>query len=67
YKEIGLLYTVFQVVYSTVLAWIVATLFYQIASGYDIKMIVTAVLMSIVLVGSIIVFARSAKAEEFEH
>ncbi len=67
YKEIGLLYTIFQVVYSTVLAWIVATLFYQIASGYDIKMIVTAVLMGLILIGSIVVFARSAKAEEFEH
>ena len=67
YKEIGLPYTVFQVVYSTVLAWIVATLFYQIASGYDIKMIVTAVLMGLILIGSIIVFARSAKVEEFEH
>ncbi len=67
YKEIGLLSTVFQVVYSTVLAWIVATLFYQIASGYDIKMIITAVLMGLILVGSIVVFARSAKAEDFEH
>ncbi len=67
YKEIGLLYTVFQVVYSTVLAWIVATLFYQIVSGYDIKMIFTAVLIGLILVGSIVVFARSVKAEEIEY
>ncbi len=67
YKEIGLLYTVFQVVYSTVLAWIVATLFYQIASGYDIKMIITAILMGLILVGSIVVFARTKEVEDFEH
>ena len=67
YKEIGGLYTLFQVVYSTVLAWIVATLYYQIVTGYNLRMIGAAVLMGIILVGSIVVFARSTKAEEFEY
>ena len=35
YKEVGYRLTLFQVYYATMLAWVVATLFYQITIGHD--------------------------------
>jgi len=59
YKEIGLKYTVFQMIYSTALAWIVATLFYQISSFHDISTIITTLAVLSILIGSIVVFAKT--------
>lgn len=53
YKEIGLAYTVFQMTYSTVLAWVVATLFFQITVGHSILFIAEALILLAILIGSI--------------
>ncbi len=62
YKEIGLKYTIFQMLYSTALAWIVATLFYQIYSFHNITLIISAVAAAVILIGSIIVFSRTEES-----
>ena len=45
YREAGSFVAVSQVLYTTVLAWIVAVLFYQIAAGHDVLWISVAVLL----------------------
>jgi ferrous iron transport protein B len=35
YREFGRSLTILQIIYSTILAWIMATLFYQIAAGHE--------------------------------
>ncbi len=42
YRETGIKLAVFQSAYLTVFAWIVATLFYQIAEGHNVVWIITA-------------------------
>jgi len=64
YKEIGLAYTVFQMVYSTVLAWVLATLFYQITAGHSGGMIITAIVVLGVLIGSIVLYSRKAAVKK---
>lgn len=67
YKEIGLKYTIFQTSYSTILAWIVATLFFQITTGHSIVLILGAVMTGVVLVGGIIIFSRRKQMKNYEY
>jgi ferrous iron transport protein B len=57
-REIGLILTVLQVYYSTMLAWVLATLFYQVMVGGSVFWIVTASLTFILSITLINIFAK---------
>ncbi len=57
-KEIGLFYGVLNSVYLTVLAWVSATLFYQISTAHDPFWIVFAVLLLALTIAGLIMFGR---------
>jgi ferrous iron transport protein B len=60
-REIGWSYTLFQISYSTVLAWALATLFYQITVGHSPLYISLALGLLILMMGAIY---GKAKIEE---
>ena len=57
-KEAGLRLALLQSAYLTIFAWIVATLFYQLAEGYNLLWIITALCIIILLI-AILYFLES--------
>ena len=64
YKEIGLIFTVFQMVYSTVLAWVVATLFYQVTVGHSVLFIGEALLLLAILIAGINYYGKKTARKQ---
>ncbi len=63
-KEMGWKLSLFQAVYSTMLAWVVATLFYQLTVERNIGYIVAAVVMLLVSVGAIFRWSKNGLIKE---
>ncbi|MGM0462325.1 MAG: Fe(2+) transporter permease subunit FeoB [Fibrobacterota bacterium] len=60
-REIGWAYTLFQITYATALAWISATLFYQITVGHSVGYISAAVAGLFLIIAAIRVYAGFAE------
>ncbi len=60
YKEMGWKLTLFQAYYSTMLAWVNATLFYQITAGHSAGLIVGAIALFAGSIAAIFLYAKSA-------
>jgi len=58
YREVGIKLTIFQVYYSTMLAWVIATLFYQITVNHDIFWIIFALALGSISISGIFVYAN---------
>lgn len=57
-KEVGKTMAVFQMVYSTILAWVVATLYFQITVGHSTVLILTAIALLVATIASIAIYAK---------
>lgn len=60
-KEVGKALASFQMVYSTILAWVVATLYFQITVGHSTALIITAIMVLLATIGSIALYAKFNK------
>jgi len=60
-KEMGWKLSLFQAVYSTMLAWVVATLFYQITVEHNIGYILAAIAMLLVSIAAIFGWSKNSK------
>ncbi|MGM0444217.1 MAG: Fe(2+) transporter permease subunit FeoB [Fibrobacterota bacterium] len=60
-REIGWAYTLFQITYATALAWISATLFYQITVGHSVGYISAAVAGLVLIIAAIRGYAGYAE------
>lgn len=58
FKEVGWKYTLFQAYYSTMLAWVVATLYYQITTAHNGLLITAALALFAISVGGILLVSR---------
>lgn len=66
YRETNIKWTMFSVLYLTVLAWIVSTLFYQI-SMFAVQPAISAMWIGILVsVSAVIYFAMKAKSKNIE-
>ena len=64
YKEMGWKYTLFQVYYSTMLAWVVATLFYQITTAHNMGYIASSLGLLAASIGALMLYAKQSSKEQ---
>ncbi len=64
FKEMGWKLTLFQAYYSTMLAWVIATLYYQITFEHNGLFIVSAILLFVVSLAGIFGWAKYEKRKE---
>lgn len=57
-KEVGKALAAFQMTYSTILAWVVATLYYQITVGHNTLLILSAIVVLLATIASIALYAK---------
>ncbi|MGM0444374.1 MAG: Fe(2+) transporter permease subunit FeoB [Fibrobacterota bacterium] len=63
YREIGKNLVILQIAYTTIFAWVAATLFYQISYGHSTGWIIAAVAAGTLTVGSIFTYSRTARID----
>jgi len=63
-QEMGGFYAGVMAIYSTLLAWAVATLFYQVAEGHNVLYILLAFLILVIIYGGLYVIGKREKISE---
>ncbi|HOK92223.1 MAG TPA: hypothetical protein PLN03_05310, partial [Spirochaetota bacterium] len=58
-KEAGIRLALFQSAYLTIFAWIVATIFYQLAEGHSLFWIIIALSLMMVLVAILYILGKN--------
>ncbi|MCL2208097.1 MAG: ferrous iron transporter B, partial [Fibromonadales bacterium] len=59
-REVGFALVILQALYSTILGWCLAVLFYQLAEGNSLQSIVTAAVLLPVTILSVVLYARKS-------